>query len=170
MAIAIAIYNSNRNSNGNRNNNSNTLSNSNSNSNKLIIVLAIEDEWKISYDELIRLWTVGALLIGLGAIPAGWLSDKWSRSGMMLIMFIGLGFSSIICGFSENKTILFIGLTLLGLSCSIYHPVAISWVVNLSNKTGRALGINGIFGGIGIGFGTLFAGYLIGKPHSSYQD
>ena len=128
-----------------------------------IIVLAIEDEWKISYDELIRLWTVGALLIGLGAIPAGWLSDKWSRSGMMLIMFIGLGFSSIICGFSENKTILFIGLTLLGLSCSIYHPVAISWVVNLSNKTGRALGINGIFGGIGIGFGTLFAGYLIDK-------
>tara|TARA_Y100001970_G_scaffold50315_1_gene63633 strand:- start:25161 stop:26342 length:1182 start_codon:yes stop_codon:yes gene_type:complete len=128
-----------------------------------IIVLAIEDEWKISYDELIRLWTVGALLVGLGAIPAGWLSDKWSRSGMMLIMFIGLGFSSIICGFSENKTILFIGLTFLGLSCSIYHPVAISWVVNLSNKTGRALGINGIFGGIGIGFGTLFAGYLIDK-------
>ena len=53
-----------------------------------IIVLAIEDEWKISYDDLIRLWTIGALLIGLGAIPAWWLSDKWSRSGMMVIMFI----------------------------------------------------------------------------------
>ena len=128
-----------------------------------IIVLAIEDEWNISYDELIRLWTIGALLIGLGAIPAGWLSDKWSRAGMMLIMFFGLGVSSIICGFSNDKTSLFIGLTFLGLFCSIYHPVAISWVVNLSKKTGRALGVNGIFGGFGIGFGTLFAGFLIDK-------
>ena len=128
-----------------------------------IIVLAIEDEWKISYDDLIRLWTIGALLIGLGAIPAGWLSDKWSRSGMMVIMFIGLGISSIFCGLSKDKTFLFIGLTFLGLFCSIYHPVAISWVVNLSKKTGRALGVNGIFGGFGIGFGTLFAGFLIDK-------
>ena len=126
-----------------------------------VIILAIEDEWKISYDELLRLWTIGALLVGLGAIPAGWLSDKWSRSGMMIIMFFGLGFSSIICGFSKDKSTLFIGLTLLGLFCSIYHPVAISWVVNLSIKTGKALGVNGIFGGFGVGFGALFAGFLI---------
>ena len=26
------------------------------------------------------MWSLGALLVGLGAIPAGWLSDKWSRS------------------------------------------------------------------------------------------
>ena len=68
-----------------------------------VIVLAIEDEWNITYDELIRLWTLGALLVGLGAIPAGWLSDRWSRSGMMVIMFFGLGFSSIFCGMSEDK-------------------------------------------------------------------
>ena len=128
-----------------------------------VIVLAIEEEWKISYDELIRLWTIGALLIGLGAIPAGWLSDKWSSAGMMLIMFFGLGFSSILCGLSKDKSFLFIGLTFLGLFCSIYHPVAISWVVNLSSKTGKALGVNGIFGGFGIGFGALFAGFLIDK-------
>ena len=128
-----------------------------------VIVLAIEDEWKVSYDELIRLWTLGALLVGLGAIPAGWLSDKWSRAGMMNIMFFGLGFSSIFCGLSKDKTILFVGLTFLGLFCSIYHPVAVSWIVNLSKKTGRALGVNGIFGGFGIGFGALFAGFLIDK-------
>ena len=126
-----------------------------------VIVLAIEEEWNITYDELIRLWTIGALLVGLGAIPAGWLSDRWSRAGMMVIMFFGLGLSSIICGLSENKTLLFVGLTFLGLFCSIYHPVAISWVVNLSKKTGRALGVNGIFGGFGVGFGSLFAGFLI---------
>ena len=126
-----------------------------------VIVLSIEQEWNFTYDELISLWTLGALLIGLGAIPAGWLSDKWSRSSMMVIMFIGMGLSSILCGLSNEKFLLFIGLSFLGLSCSIYHPVGIAWVVNSTNKKGRALGINGIFGGIGIGSGAFIAGLLL---------
>ena len=126
-----------------------------------VIVLSIEQEWHFTYDELISIWTLGALLIGLGALPAGWLSDRWSRSSMMVIMFIGMGLSSILCGLSNEQFSLFIGLSLLGLSCSIYHPVGIAWVVNSSEKKGRALGINGIFGGVGIGSGAFIAGLLI---------
>tara|TARA_B100000700_G_scaffold236715_1_gene262648 strand:+ start:432 stop:1607 length:1176 start_codon:yes stop_codon:yes gene_type:complete len=125
-----------------------------------VIVLTIEKEWNISYDQLIRLWTLGALLIGLGAIPFGWLSDRWSRSGTMTIMFIGMGFASIICGLSTSIFFLFISLSLLGVFCSIYHPVGIPWVINSANKQGRALGINGIFGGVGIGSGAFVAGTL----------
>ena len=55
-----------------------------------VIILSIEREWQLSYDELIKLWTLGALLIGIGAIPFGWLSDRWSRSSMMVIMFFQL--------------------------------------------------------------------------------
>ena len=43
-----------------------------------VIVLALEADWELPYHELIELWTLGALLVGLGAIPAGWLSDRWS--------------------------------------------------------------------------------------------
>ena len=126
-----------------------------------VIVLAIEDDWKFSYDELINLWLIGSLLVGLGAIPAGWLSDRWSRSGMVAIMFIGLGVTSILCGFSENKLSLMINLSFLGLFCSIYHPAGISWIVNTSKETGKALGFNNIFGGVGIGIGALSAGIII---------
>ena len=125
-----------------------------------VIILSIEVEWNLSYDELIKLWSLGALLIGLGAIPFGWLSDRWSRSSMMVIMFIGMGFSSILCGLSNSIIGLFIGLSILGLSCSIYHPVGIAWVVNSSKKKGRSLGINGIFGGVGIGSGAFVAGFV----------
>ena len=125
-----------------------------------VIILTIEKEWNISYDQLIRLWTLGALLIGLGAIPFGWLSDKWSRSGTMTIMFIGMGLASILCGLSSSIALLFISLSLLGLFCSIYHPVGIPWVIHSANKQGRALGINGIFGGVGIGSGAFVAGTL----------
>ena len=48
----------------------------------------------------------------------------------------------------------------MGLFCSIYHPVGIPWVINSANKQGRALGINGIFGGVGIGSGAFIAGTL----------
>ncbi len=126
-----------------------------------VIVLAIEDDWKLSYDELLNLWFLGSLLVGLGALPAGWISDKWSRSGMIAIMFIGLGISSLLCGLSGNKVSLFISLSLLGLFCAIYHPAGISWVVNTSKETGKALGFNNIFGGVGIGLGAFFAGVLI---------
>ena len=126
-----------------------------------IIVLAIEDDWKFSYDELINLWLIGSLLVGLGAIPSGWLSDRWSRSGMIAIMFLGLGISSIFCGLSYNKTNLMLSLSLLGLFCSIYHPAGISWIVNTSQSTGRALGFNNIFGGVGIGLGALSSGLII---------
>ncbi len=126
-----------------------------------VIVLAIEDDWKLSYDELLNLWFLGSLLVGLGALPAGWISDRWSRSGMIAIMFVGLGISSLLCGLSGNKVSLFISLSLLGLFCAIYHPAGISWVVNTSKETGKALGFNNIFGGVGIGLGAFFAGVLI---------
>ena len=125
-----------------------------------VIVLKIEKEWSISFDQLIRLWTFGALLIGLGAIPFGWLSDRWSRSGTMTIMFIGMGLASILCGLSTSILFLFISLSLLGFFCSINHPVGIPWVINSSSKQGKALGINGIFGGVGIGSGAFVAGTL----------
>ncbi len=133
-----------------------------------VIVLAIEDDWNFSYDELINLWLLGSLLVGLGSIPAGWLSDRWSRSGMLAIMFIGLGTSSILCGLSNNKFSLMINLSALGLFCSIYHPAGISWVVNTSKETGKALGFNNIFGGVGIGLGAFSSGFIIDMYNWNY--
>ena len=133
-----------------------------------VIVLAIEDDWNFSYDELINLWLLGSLLVGLGSIPAGWLSDRWSRSGMLVIMFIGLGISSILCGLSNNKFSLMINLSALGLFCSIYHPAGISWVVNTSKETGKALGFNNIFGGVGIGLGAFSSGLIIDLYNWNY--
>ena len=126
-----------------------------------VIVLAIEKSWNIPYEILLKLWFLGSLMIGIAAIPAGLLSDKWSRSGMIVIMFFGMGVSSIFCGLSSNTTMLFISLSFLGLFCAIYHPVAIAWIVNSSTKRGMALGINGIFGTAGVGLGGLVAGSLL---------
>ena len=37
-----------------------------------VIVLALEKDWQMPFHELIELWTLGALLVGVAALPAGW--------------------------------------------------------------------------------------------------
>jgi MFS family permease len=126
-----------------------------------VIVLALEEVWAMPYHELIELWTLGALLVGLAALPAGWIADRWSTSGMMVIYFIGLGGASLLCGMVDKPSALLLGLAVLGLFAAIYHPVGIAWLVRSSTARGKALGINGIFGGVGIAVAGLVAGSLI---------
>lgn len=126
-----------------------------------VIVLALEADWGVPYPDLIELWTLGALLVGVGAIPAGWLADRWSAAGMMVVMFVGLGLSGIACAFLDTPTALLLGLSAVGLFSAIYHPVGIAWLVKSADRPGRALGINGVFGSLGIAAAGITAGALI---------
>ncbi|MFQ5467541.1 MAG: MFS transporter [Kiloniellaceae bacterium] len=126
-----------------------------------VIVLALEGAWQRPYHELIELWALGSLLVGVGALPAGWLADRWSASGMMVVFFVGLGVAGIVCGLVDSTTAMFLGLSAIGLFSAIYHPVGIAWLVRNSTARGKALGINGIFGSVGIASAALTAGALI---------
>ncbi len=46
----------------------------------LVVVLVIQKDWRLSYDFMISLWTVGAFLVGLGHKLAGWLQRSPVRS------------------------------------------------------------------------------------------
>lgn len=71
----------------------------------LTVVLVLEDGWAgMSYDDLIRLWTIGSLMIGLGAPLAGWLGDRWSESRMMVLMFLLTGAGSMLAGLADTPT------------------------------------------------------------------
>lgn len=126
-----------------------------------VIVLALEAEWERPFHELIGLWTLGSLLVGLCALPAGWLADRWSAPGMMAIMFLGMGTACWLCGLAPSPEMMMLGLAALGIFAAIYHPVGIAWVVRCAEARGKALGINGIFGGIGIGAAGVTTGGLI---------
>ena len=123
-------------------------------------VLALEKEFHQSYGELLVLMTFGNVLFGVAALPAGWLGDRWSTLGMMIIFFLGLGASSIFTGFMSSTGGLVLGLALIGLFASIYHPVGMAWLVKNSENKGRALGINGVFGSLGVASAALIAGIL----------
>ena len=124
------------------------------------VVLALEGTWGLGYAELLPLGVAGYFLFGIGALPAGWLADRWGSAGLIATFFIGTGAASILTGLALGPWTLALGLTLIGLFASIYHPVAIAWLVGADERPGRALGINGIYGAAGISGAALVAGFL----------
>ena len=124
-------------------------------------VLYLPKVFDLPYGELLGLSSLGLVLFGVAALPAGWLGDRWSQIGMMAIFFLGIGVGAIVVGLAVGPERLFIGLTLIGLFGSIYHPVGIAWVVALANKQGMTLGINGVFGNTGSAIAPVFVGLMI---------
>lgn len=123
--------------------------------------LTLVTEWNLSYGELIPYATPGFVAFGVCAIPAGWLADKWSREGMIVVFFIGIGLAAILAGFADTPLQMAVCLTLVGVFAAIYHPVGLALVVHGREKTGVPLAINGIFGNMGVASAALITGFLI---------
>ncbi|MDH3760660.1 MAG: MFS transporter [Gammaproteobacteria bacterium] len=126
-----------------------------------VAALRLNDEWGMSYAELIPYATPGFVAFGVCAILAGWIADKWSRAGMIVIFFIGIGLSSILAGMANSPLQIAAGLTLIGVFAAIYHPVGLAMVVHGRERTGIPLAINGIFGNMGVASAALLTGFLI---------
>ena len=124
------------------------------------VVLALEDEFGRSYGELLTLSVWGFIAFGAGTLPAGWLGDRWSRRGMMVVFFLGIGASSVLTGLATSTVGIAVGLAMIGLFASIYHPIGTAMVVGGAAEPGRALGVNGVWGNMGVAAAALIAGAL----------
>ncbi len=123
-------------------------------------VLTMESEFADSYGRLLLLTTWSFFFFGGASLPAGWLGDKWSKKGMMLVFFIGIGAASIFTGFSETARQVEIGLALVGVFAAIYHPVGLAMVVADATRVGRSLAINGVWGNMGVALAALTTGAI----------
>ena len=126
-----------------------------------VAALRLAEEWGMSYAALIPYATPGFVAFGICAIPAGWIADKWSREGMMVIFFTGIGASSIATALAGSPVEIALGLFAIGVFAAIYHPVGLAMVVHGRKKTGIPLAINGVFGNLGVAAAALLTGWLI---------
>jgi MFS family permease len=126
-----------------------------------VAALRLTSEWNMSYAALIPYATPGFIAFGVCAVLAGWIADKWSREGMIVIFFIGIGISSILAGLANTPIQIALGLTLIGIFAAIYHPVGLAMVVQGRVKTGMPLAVNGVFGNLGVASAALLTGFLI---------
>lgn len=118
--------------------------------------------WDMAYADLVLFSTAGFVAFGLFSLPAGWLADRWSRSGMISVFFLGMGGAAILTSFANTPWQLAAGILLTGTLGAIYHPVGLAMVVQGRQRTGVPLAVNGVFGNLGVAAAPLCTLLLIG--------
>ncbi len=115
----------------------------------------------LQFDEMIIYGTIGMILFGLTAPLAGFLSDKYGRMPLMIIYHFGLGISAILSSMASSPFQLAVCLGLIGLFASIYHPVGIAMLLQRPGVVGLRMGINGVWGNMGIAIAPPITGILL---------
>jgi MFS family permease len=112
------------------------------------------------YSELLPYATPGFVAFGAGSLLTGWLGDRWSRRHMMVIFFVGIGASMVAVGLANTPLELGAALLSIGLFASIYHPVGTAMIVSYADRLGREMGLNGVWGNLGVASSALVTGVL----------
>ena len=126
-----------------------------------VAALALTREWNLGYGDLLKYATPGFFAFGVFSYPAGWLADRWSREGMMVVFFVGIGIASAATGFAQTPLQVGVGLFAIGVFAAIYHPVGLAMVTQKWKNTGMRLAVNGVWGNLGVASAALITGYLI---------
>ena len=88
----------------------------------------------------------------------GWLADRLSREFMMTVFFLGIGVAMIFTSFCTETWQIVGSLTLVGMFAAIYHPVGLAMVSQGGGDIGRRLGVNGVWGNMGVAASALLVG------------
>ncbi len=130
-----------------------------------VLVIPLSRALNIPLDTVIGLSFLMYLLYGLAAVPWGFIADNTSPRGVMSTGIILAGSGLILSGSISNPAALPYTLALTGLGCGAYHPSGLALVSKGLKKRGKGLGINGIFGNLGMAAAPFAAGilnYLLG--------
>jgi len=114
----------------------------------------------MSYSELLPYATPAFIAFGAGSLVTGWLGDRWSRRHMMVIFFLGIGASMISVGLVQTPLQLGAALLAIGIFASIYHPVGTAMIVSYADKLGSEMGLNGVWGNLGVASSALVTGVV----------
>lgn len=128
-----------------------------------VIVLTLAVSWNLPPERLLELYAPASVLLGVMSLPAGWASDRFGAPQMMVVMFAGLGLSSIACGLVPTGDTVALMLALCGLGTfgAFYHSVGIGWIIRTAREQGHAMGVNGLWGSAGLALYGIVPGVLI---------
>ncbi|MBT5264183.1 MAG: MFS transporter [Rhodospirillaceae bacterium] len=115
-------------------------------------------ELQEDYATLLALTTGSFIAFGACSLPAGWLGDRWSRENMMTVFFIGIGSAAILTGMAQSYWQIAVALTSIGVFAAIYHPVGLAMVSKGGGAVGQRLGVNGLWGNLGVAASALSIG------------
>ncbi len=125
------------------------------------VLLLVQQEFGLGYASLGVFANVALLGYGVGALPAGMLADRWGSHRILAVWLVGGSLACLGVGFSAGPVGLVGGLAVLGLFGSLHHPAGSGVLVALRNvgspEVGRAFGLTGVLGNVGIAASPIIA-------------
>ena len=113
------------------------------------------------YGPILALATGMFVLYGLLSLPQGWLVQRFGRKALMTAFFLGTGSSLIAAGLAHSPAALAVTLACAGGFAAIYHPIGTTMLVEAAgDKPGRSIGINGVFGNLGVALAPVVTAFL----------
>ncbi|MBR57621.1 MAG: hypothetical protein CMH54_06130 [Myxococcales bacterium] len=114
----------------------------------------------ISYRDALALSGPGYAAFGLVALPIGFVTTRVSARTLLIIGNGTIGIAALgaaLWGDQQNLSWWWLG---VGIGAGVYHPVGMTLISNNIRARGRAIGIQGVFGNIGIA-GAPLCGALV---------
>lgn len=131
----------------------------------VMVIIAAENS--MSFMDIGIIANIAYFLYGLGAFPTGYLADKYGSKRMLTVGIFGMSFSSILVGLSSEVWSFGVSYAILGCFASIHHPAGLSFIARrVTENKGKALGVHGVLGNVGLFLTPLFAALCVMLFHS----
>jgi MFS family permease len=114
-----------------------------------------------AYGPILALATGMFVLYGMFSLPQGWIAQRIGRPTLMTLFFLGTGLSMVATAFTGSPVTLALALGATGLFAAIYHPIGTAMLVDAAgDRPGRAIGVNGVFGNVGVALAPVVTAFL----------
>ncbi len=126
----------------------------------LLVVWIVEFEVSLALIGVVV--ALGYAPFGLGALPAGILTDRFGSRRVILVCLGGMSLAFLVVAAANGIVMLAAGLVLWGVAASMYHPAGLALISTGVRNRGTVFAYHGIAGNVGIALGPLTtAGLLI---------
>ena len=124
------------------------------------LIILFNNKFGFTLDILGMIASIGAFMFGVGAIPAGILESRIGGRALLLIYQIGSILGCLIIILSQNLIQIAIGIGVLGIASSIYHPAGLTILSYKITNLSKGLAYHGIAGSLGLALGPIIAGIM----------
>jgi len=117
-------------------------------------------QFNTDYFHLGLVVTVFSYAFGLGSLPAGIIADRLGPRRLISIYLFGAGLFAILVWPIQTLWTYGIIMGFIGLCCSTYHPAANTLISLTMTNKGRAFGVHGIAGSLGVATVPLLSAWI----------
>ncbi len=124
------------------------------------LVMPLTRQLQLPLAEVVNIGFWMYMLYGMLALAWGWISDHWGHKYAMAAGMLVAGSALALAGFMNSRVGITLAFAAVGAGCSAYHPAGTALVSQGIRERGRALGITGIWGSVGMASVPFTVGFL----------